>query len=122
MDHEDFRACLISMGYDLVRQKLTFYKDCKMFFEFGLTLREMTSLACDRTFGISSRSLYRVIFLKVCLLLCKNHFTEPEHILLFVISQIFIFPSEGRKHELFKTTLLQTVVPSQKCIHLNGFW
>lgn len=27
MDHEDFRACLISMGYDLVRQKLKFYKD-----------------------------------------------------------------------------------------------
>ena len=25
MDHEDFRACLISMGYDLVRQKLKFY-------------------------------------------------------------------------------------------------
>lgn len=25
MDHEDFRACLISMGYDLVRQKFKFY-------------------------------------------------------------------------------------------------
>ena len=25
MDHEDFRACLISMGYDLVRQKLKLY-------------------------------------------------------------------------------------------------
>lgn len=24
MDHEDFRACLISMGYDLVRHKLKF--------------------------------------------------------------------------------------------------
>ena len=54
MDHEDFRACLISMGYDLVRQKLKFYYYDILLSLFRFVFYKTSALNCGSQLGIVS--------------------------------------------------------------------
>lgn len=74
-------------------------------------LLEVSSLQYDSTFGIGSLSLYRTIFLRVCLLLYKDRFIEPEHILLLSNCSDFLFLVKEENMNFSKQLSCDTVPP-----------